>query len=59
MPKHGHQVRAQHKFGGMWDEEQNRGGMRDTRNTEGGIRDENILAGSGCAHFNWLDAGSF
>ena len=31
--------------------------MRDTRNIEGGIRDEKILAGSGCAHFNWRDAG--
>ena len=31
--------------------------MRDTRNIEGGIGDENILAGSGCAHFNWWDAG--
>ena len=31
--------------------------MRDTRNTEGGIRDENIVAGSGYAHFNWWDAG--
>ena len=32
-------------------------GIWDTRNTEGGIRDENILAGSGYAHFNWWDAG--
>ena len=34
----------------------NRDGMRDMRNIEGEIRDENILAGSGCAHFNWWDA---
>ena len=26
----------------------------------GGVkRDENSLAGSGCAHFNWRDAGQF
>ena len=31
--------------------------MRDTRNIEGEIRDENILAGSGCAHFSWWDSG--
>ena len=35
----------------------NRGGMRDTRNIEGGIWDENILEGSGCAHFNWWYMG--
>ena len=33
--------------------------MRDTRNIEGGIRDEKSFAGSGCCHFNWLDAGQF
>ena len=27
--------------------------MRHKRNIEDGIRHENILAGSGCAHFNW------
>ena len=37
--------------------QKNQSGMRDTRNIEGVIRDENILAGSGCAHFNWWDAG--
>ena len=31
--------------------------MRDMRNAKGGIQDENILAGSGCAHFNWWDVG--
>ena len=36
----------------------NRDGMRDTRrNIVNGIRDENILAGLGCAHFSWWDAG--
>ena len=49
---------VQHRLGGMRDGAQNRRGMRDTRNTEGGIRDENILTGSGCAHFNWGDARS-
>ena len=43
----------------MRDGELNRGGMRDTRNTESGIRDVNILAGSGCPHFNYRDAGRF
>ena len=51
--------RVQQRFGGMRDGELNRGGMRDTRNTEGGIRDVNILAGSGCPHFNYRDAGRF
>ena len=45
--------RAQHRFGGTRDGAQNRSGMRDTRNVEGRIRDENILVGSGCAHFDW------
>ena len=36
----------------MRDGAQNRGGMQDTRNVKGWIGDENILAGSGCAHFN-------
>ena len=30
--------------------------MRDTRNIDAVIRDENILAGTGCAHFNQWDA---
>ena len=50
-------MRVQHRFHGMRDGAYNRDGMRDTRNTEGGIGDENILAGSGCSHFNWWDAG--
>ena len=33
--------------------------MQDTRNIKGGIRDVNILAGCGCAHFNWWDAGKY
>ena len=41
---------------GMRDAAQNRDRMRDTKNIDGEIRDENILAGSGCAHFNWWDA---
>ena len=43
----------------MWDVAQNQGGMWDTRNVEGRIRDENILAGLGCAHFNWWAQDSF
>ena len=31
--------------------------MRDAKNIEDGIWDDNILAGSGCAYFNWWDAG--
>ena len=31
--------------------------MGDMRNIEGRIRNEISLAGSGCAHFNWRDAG--
>ena len=50
-------TRVQHRFDGIRDAVQNQGGMRDTRNVEGGIREENILAGSGCAHFNWWDTG--
>ena len=55
-------MRVQHRFGGMRDagcgmRHKNRGGMRDTRNIEGGIRDEKSLAGSGCAHFKWWNAG--
>ena len=28
-----------------------------TRNVKSGIRGENVLAGSGCTHLNWYDAG--
>ena len=42
-------MRHKTKVGCMWD----------PINIEGGIRDENSLAGSGCAHFNWWDAGWF
>ena len=49
--------RVQHRLGGMRDGAWNRGGMRDTRNIDGGIRYDKILSRSGCAHFNWWDAG--
>ena len=49
--------RIQHRFGRMRDGARNRDGVRDMKNIDGRIWNENILAGSGCAHFNWWDAG--
>ena len=42
---------------GMWDTRNIEDGTQDTRNIEDGIQDENIVTGSGCAHFSWWDAG--
>ena len=52
-------VKVQHKFGGMRDAGwgiKSRRGMG-SKKFEGGMRDEYSLAGSGCVHFNWWDAG--
>lgn len=38
--------RVQHSFDGM----------RDARHFEVGMRGKNVLSGSGCVHFSWLEA---